>query len=116
MTELLAIFGIFVAPAMVIAYYIKSRTTARLAIQETVRLAIEKGQQLSPDTIESFMKKPRNTNDDFRSALVFGAIGISTIVIGFVYGDLIAARYIGLIPLAVGIAYAINWKMGKTTA
>jgi len=116
MTELLAIFGLFIAPALVIAYFIKSRTAVRLAIQETARLALQQGQQLSPETIESFLKKPRSTESDFRSALIFGAIGIATIIIGFASNDFIAARYIGLVPLAVGIAYAIHWKMSSPAA
>lgn len=92
----------------------KKRTTTH----ETIRLAIEKGQQVSPETIRdmSLISNPRLS--DLRRGTVLVAIAIAILLIGLInmsqYGSKSASIFfsIAILPGMVGAAFLILWRFG----
>ena len=116
MTEVIAILSVFVAPALVIAYFIRSRTQYRLAMQETLRMAIDKGETLTPETLENLNSTRREPDADRRTALILLSLGAAAMAVGFMNGDLEGFKYAGIFPFCMGIALLLNYKLRTTEA
>ena len=87
-------------------------------MQHTIRAAIDKGQQLNPELIESLFQPKKPSKDrDLRYSLIWFAIAIG---ISFFGGMIDAAEAeeevflimtgIGALPFMIGLAYLIMWK------
>ena len=116
MTEVIAILSVFVAPALVIAYFIRSRTQYRLAMQETLRMAIDKGETLTPETLENLNRTRREPDADRRTALILLSLGAAAMAVGFMNGDLEGFKYAGIFPFCMGIALILNYKLRTAEA
>lgn len=96
-------------------YYFRHRTRAQM--QQTVRVALERGQELSPELIDRLGEPRKSPARDLRFGVisVFLAIGIA--VFGFALGEDDAMRpllAVAVLPLAVGIAYLALWRFDKS--
>lgn len=105
---LLMAFGI----VAVVAYY---RFRKRREVQETIRIAIEKGQELPTEfleTISSPKKDQPGKDQDLRRGIVLIAVGLGVGLFGVLVGDDDAVgplMGIGSIPLLIGIAFTTLW-------
>jgi Na+/proline symporter len=109
---LLIIFGSF-ASIFIVPRYFKSRERQKL--QDTIRLAIEKGQELPPDLLEAMTRDIRPASSrtrDIRTGIIwmFIAAGIAGfgLAIGY-YSDEAIPPFLGIaaIPGAIGLAYVV---------
>jgi|SRR5215471_6595774 len=107
---------LFVSVAVVIGLFLYFRFRARFEYQKTVRVAIERGQQLSPEFLERLDNQiGGGAHRDLRIGVTSIALGISLALFGWLYGasdwvrPLIA---IGDIPFLVGLALVGLWKFG----
>jgi hypothetical protein len=93
------------------------RFRARGEMQQTIRAAIEKGQELSPEIIERLGNPKRPRDKDLRLALIWLASAVGL----FLFGAAIAAAEteehiftifsgISAFPLMIGIAYLVMWR------
>lgn len=89
----------------------------RQAIHETLRLAMEKGQDLSPQMIKdmSLITNPRVT--DLRRAVVLIALAVAFVLIGLVNllfgdGDAEELLAVAVFPGMIGLAFLVLWKYG----
>jgi len=101
----LTIGGVFV-----MAYYFRFRT--RREIQSTVRAAIEKGQELSPELIEGLMDSLNSRHADLRRGVIFLALGAALFIMGGLLGEEDARRplmAVAMFPILVGSAYLGLW-------
>jgi hypothetical protein len=80
-------------------------------LHDTLRLMIEKGQPIPPELLQPAdpQRRPRN---DLRTGLIFISIGIGSIWFFYGVGGGTANVWgLGLIPLLMGFAYLITWKI-----
>ena len=97
-----------------LAEYFKFRK--RNDLQNTIRAAIEKGQELPEEVLETISSpKARPKKDqDLRRGIVSIAAGLSIGAFGFILGDEDATRplmALGAIPLTIGIGLTLLWLL-----
>ncbi len=105
---------ISIAAVLVFATWFRHRTQAGL--QQTIRAAMDKGVQLTPEIIESLGQPKARPDSDLRRGLVSVAIGVGCAAFGFILGEEDAVRpllAISAFPFAVGIAYLIMWALDE---
>jgi hypothetical protein len=105
----------FLSTAVVLGLFFHLRFRAKLEYQKTVRVAIERGQQLSPEFLARLGERPaaRGRNRDLRIGVISIALGVALACCGLVADDDDALRAflaIGNIPFLVGIALVALWK------
>jgi len=107
-------FTSLVGLTIIISLFFWFRYRARSDLQATVRSAIDKGQELSPEIIDRLGHPRRPKDQDLRLALIWLAIGVGLALCGFFvpdpsgnafYGTLAAAAF----PFCIGVAYVIMW-------
>ncbi len=105
----------FIATVLIVAVIMYFKYKTRSAVQETIRLAMEKGTELSGELIEQISEPKKSTATDLRRGLISIAIGVGFALFGAILGEEDAARpmlAIGMFPTLVGIAYLILWRTG----
>ena len=105
----------FLSLAAVIVLFLHFRFRARFEYQKTVRAAIERGQQLSPEFLERLGENQlaRSAHRDLRIGVTSMALGLSIASFGWLLGESDAVRpllAIGNIPFLVGLALVGLWK------
>ncbi len=109
--------AIFICVSVVILVFLFLRYRTRYDYQRTVRLAVEKGQQLTPEFLERLaeraIKQERNPNRDLRFGAIAIAIGLAIGSFGLILGEPDAVRPlmgVGNLPFLVGVAMLLLWK------
>lgn len=102
-----------VAAIVVLPFYFKSRE--RREMQATIRAAIDKGQPLPPEVIETLTKSvklPPSRLRDLRTGVIWLAVGIG-VALATYFGDFIHGGDdfdgfgIASIPAVIGVAYIV---------
>jgi hypothetical protein len=108
--------SLFVSVAVVMVLFLYFRYRARVEYQKTVRAAIERGQQLSPEFLERLDNQlAGGAHRDLRIGITSIALGISIALFGWLFGDDDMIRpllAVGNIPFLVGLALVALWKFG----
>jgi hypothetical protein len=104
----------FICLAVVIGMLIFFSSRARLEFQRTVRVAIERGQPLSPELLERLGPTASSGRyRDLRVGVTSISLGAALASFGWLLGEPDAARVflaIGNIPFLVGVALVGLWK------
>jgi Na+/H+ antiporter NhaD/arsenite permease-like protein len=107
--------ALFASISVIFCIWFYFRYKARAATQETFRLALEKGQELTPDLIKQ-MGEPEPPKDrDLRRGLIWLALGIALVIMGFAvddpdaFGPMIGSA---AFPGLIGVAYLAMWRFG----
>lgn len=116
----LIIFGA-IAAVIIIPRYLKSKE--REQVQATVRAAIERGQPLPPELIDTLsrpmtIRSVPSPKSDLRAAIVWLAwgFGIAGFFVAGSYewaNELLPLAYIGAIPMFIGAAYLVMALLNK---
>lgn len=94
-------------------YYFAHRT--RRETQATVRTALERGTPLTPELLERLGEPLPPKNSDLRRGVIGIGLGIGLGAFGLVVGEPDALRpmlAVGLVPLLLGLAYLVLWRLG----
>lgn len=106
----------FICLSIVFALYFMFRYRSRAEMQKTVRAALDKGHELTPELIDRLGQPRRPPHSDLRRALIWIAVGIALVAFGFILGEEDAERpfaAIAAFPIAIGIAYLIMSRFGE---
>jgi hypothetical protein len=106
----------FVVIGLVIFVITFFRYKSRLATQKTIRLALEKGNEMTPELLTSLIEPKHSVSGDLRRGLVSLSIGVGIGLFGYILGEDDAVRpMIGMsmFPVFIGIAYLILWRLGQ---
>jgi hypothetical protein len=117
MAEELIPIALFVAIALIffIVLYFKHRSRAEM--QQTIRLALERGNELTPDIINRLGEPEPSKNRDLRLGLIWLALAVGLALCGLVVPDPSGHALRGCLagaafPFAIGVAYMIMWRYG----
>lgn len=106
-----------IATTYCMKYYFAHRT--RQDVQSTVRVALERGDPLTPDLLDRLVQAPPPKRTDLRRGVIGIGLGLGLGVFGLVVGEPDAVRpmlAVGMVPLLLGLAYLILWRLGGDKA
>ncbi len=114
MNEEMIPISLFVGLTVVLCLFFWFRFRTRSDVQATIRTALEKGQDLSPELIDRLGHPKPPKNKDLRLALIWIALALGMAVLGTAIPDdknEAQMVFIGMasFPFFLGLAYAIMW-------
>ncbi len=115
MEELWIPIVLFVSIAVIFCVWFYFRYKARIATEQTFRLALEKGSELSPEFIKQLGEPEPSKDRDLRRGLIWVAIGLAFAILGVAINEPDATGPLlgtAAFPALVGIAYLIMWRYG----
>ncbi|MCI0517091.1 MAG: DUF6249 domain-containing protein [Woeseiaceae bacterium] len=117
--EILVPIALFGMVALIIWLVVSYRHRTRADKQQTIRLALEKGAELSPELMKSISEPEPPKNKDLRSGLIWLALGVGLALCGLAVPDPSGNALQGCLagaafPFSIGIAYIIMWRYGSS--
>lgn len=111
--EWIPIIG-FLGLTAVMSLFFWFRHKTRAEMQATIRTALDKGQELSPEIIDRLGTPKPAKDKDLRAALIWFALALSTAAFGYAFPDdepEVMQVFLGIsaFPMSLGIAYLIMW-------
>jgi hypothetical protein len=100
--------ALFTFIGVCVALGVNGRLKRSRLLHDTIRLMIEKGQPIPPELLQS-QDPPRRPKSDLRNGLVLVGVGVGVVVLLFMQHQ--NAWPAGLIPLLMGVAFLITWKI-----
>lgn len=113
MVEELIPIVLFMCVAVVFSLFLFFRHRARQEMQNTLRLALDKGTELSPELIKQLGDPEPHADKDLRRGLIWLALGVAMVLLAFgvnepdAIGPMMGSA---AFPGLVGVAYLIMWK------
>jgi Domain of unknown function (DUF6249) len=102
-----------VGPIILLGVFFWLRYKGRQDTQQTIRLAIDKGQELSPELIDRLGHPKPAKNRDMRLGIIWLAVAGALAIFGFTIPDEDANTVfwgIAAFPFFIGLAYLIIWR------
>lgn len=105
-------------PIAIVGIVMHFRAKSRVEVQKTIRLAIEKGQPLPKEYLDSLQKtdvrKVKSPMDDVRTGLILMAVGLGLTVFSFMKEGYVGGNLAGIaaIPGFIGVALFILGIIG----
>jgi hypothetical protein len=114
----------FASLTAIISFFFWFRYRSRSEMQQTIRAAIDKGQELTPELVESLGQQQKPSKDkDLRYALVWFAVAIGFAGLGTMIGTaedeaevILIMSGVAAFPFMMGVAYLIMWKFTERAA
>lgn len=106
------VFGSFAITFIAWLYY---KHKGRVETQQTFRLALEKGTELSPEFIRQLGTQEPDNDRDLRRALIWFALALGLVLIGFAVPEPEALRGLlagAALPFSIGCAFMIMYVYG----
>ncbi len=105
----------FAAIALIFFIVLYFRHRSRADMQQTIRLALERGTELSPELISRLGEPEPSKHKDLRLSLIWLALAVGLALCGFFVPDPSGHAFRGTLagaafPFAIGIAYMIMWR------
>jgi hypothetical protein len=106
----------FVGLTIVLCLFFWFRARTRGDVQATIRAAMEKGQDLSPEIIDRLAHPKPSKYKDLRAALIWIAVALSMGFFGFMIPDddqEVTLIFAGMasFPFLIGVAHLIMWRV-----
>jgi hypothetical protein len=111
----------FVLIASIPISFLYFRYRAQANVQVTIRAAIDKGLEVSPELLQQLMAPSAPAVDrrlaDLRRGIVATALGLAIAMIGIAIGDdgYRVGPAIGALPFMMGLAYIGLWKLTSSS-
>lgn len=97
-----------------LAFYFRYRN--RQEVQNTIRAAIDRGQELTPEILERLGQARPTKDQDLRRGAIAVALGAGFAAFGLLVGEEEAVQpliAIGALPFLIGLAYIGLWLMRR---
>ena len=106
--------ALFIGLTVVLCLFFMFRYKTRSEMQATIRTALDKGQELTPEVIDRLGSPKPPKDKDLRTALIWLALAVSTAAFGFGIPDdeeevLQLMLGFAAFPLSLGVAYLVMW-------
>ncbi len=99
--------------AFILITYFILNSKNKADIQQTIREALDKGSELTPELIEKMNISRSPKVADLRRGIVLIALGIAAMLAGSISGDTEEMMAIGMFPLLLGAGFLTVWKINK---
>jgi hypothetical protein len=104
---------ICVAVVFIAAFWFRQR--ARDGMQQTIRMALDKGHELSPEIIDRLGHPKASKYKDLRLGMIWMSLAVALVLCGFAVpeasGDALRGCLAGAaFPFAIGMAYLILYR------
>ena len=112
MVEELIPIVMFISIAVVLVAVFWFRYRARAELQQTVRNAMDRGVELSPELIERLGATPQPREKDLRLGVIWMSIAVALALCGFAIPEPDALRGVlaaAAFPFSIGSAYLLLW-------
>jgi len=108
----------FAGLTVIVSLFFWFRSRARGDLQQTIRSAIDRGQDLTPEIIDRLGSQKRPKDQDLRLAMIWLALAIGLAVCGFFIPDPSGYAFRGCLagaafPFCIGVAYLIMWRFAE---
>ena len=118
MNEEMIPISMFIGITVVVGLYFWFRHKNRNDMQQTIRLALDKGQELSPELIDQLGHPRAGKTRDLRLALIWLALAAGLALCGLAVPDPSGYALRGCLagaafPLALGLAYLIMYRFAE---
>lgn len=115
MEDTLVPISMFVGLTVVTALFFWFRFRQRQEVQQTLRLALDKGAELSPEIIDRLGHPEPTKNRDLRLALIWLGLAAALALCGLAVPDPSGNALRGCLagaafPFAIGVAYLLMWR------
>ena len=115
MVEELIPIALFAATALIFFIVLHYRHRSRVEMQQTIRLALERGTELTPDIISRLGAPEPSRHKDLRLALIWLALAVALALCGYFVPDPTGITFRSSLagaafPFAIGVAYLIMWR------
>lgn len=116
MVEELIPIALFASVALIFFIALYFRHRGREVMQKTVRLALERGTELTPELISRLGAPAEpSKNRDLRAGLIWMALALALTLCGWAVPDPSGEAFRGCLagaafPFAIGLAYLIMWR------
>lgn len=107
----------FIGLSVVLSLWVWFRFKGKREMQVTLRSAIEKGQDLSPELIENLVNPPVSPQRDLRRGVIGVVIAIGFALFGVILGEEDAIRPllgIAMFPFSIGVAFLLMHHFGRS--
>ncbi|HET6628807.1 MAG TPA: DUF6249 domain-containing protein [Woeseiaceae bacterium] len=108
--------ALFIMLSVIFGLWFMFRYRTRTELQRTVRAALDKGQELTPELIERLGQPRQTPYTDLRKALIWIAVGLGFMVAAFVFDWGMVDQSllgVGAFPLLIGVAYLVMSRFGE---
>ncbi len=105
--------AVFTAGVLIVFVIMYFKAKTRAGVQKTIRLALEKGNELTPELLDRLAAPKQSQSSDLRRGVIALSIGIGFALFGTIIGEPDAVRPmigVGMFPAIIGIGYLILWK------
>ena len=106
----------FIGLTIIFSLLVWFRYKAKRDNQETIRTAIEKGQELSPELFERLTNPPVPGNRDFRRGVISVGVALGLVLFGFFFPEeelLGIMTASAMFPLLLGVAWLLLHRFGN---
>ena len=115
MTEDLIPIVMFIVIGLIFLMFLYFRFRSRAEIQQTIRLALERGNELTPELVNRLGEPEPGKNKDLRLALIWLGLAAGLALCGLAVPDPSGYALRGCLagaafPFAIGVAYLIMWR------
>jgi len=114
MVEVLVPIASFVAITIILGLIIWFKHKSRESMQHTFRLALDKGQELTPEIIDRLGHAKAPKDKDLRLGIIWIAVALGLTAFGFGIPDEddVARIFMGIaaFPFLIGVAYLILYR------
>lgn len=112
--EIIVPVVLFLSTAVILGLLLMFRHRNQREVQRTLRAAIERGQDTSPEALMQLTAALRPPDADLRRGTISLAIGVGLAIFAFLQGEEEAvAPLLGIsaFPFLIGAAYLALWKL-----
>lgn len=107
MIPIVAIVACFGAPIIIVGLLVWLRYKRRQLIHQSISVMVEKGVEIPPHLFDEEKRQPGSA---MRRGLVLVGVGFG-IILFFLFNGEYEGVGIGFIPLMIGVAYLVVWKL-----
>ncbi|MEE8307630.1 MAG: DUF6249 domain-containing protein [Gammaproteobacteria bacterium] len=111
--EIVVPVALFLAIVLILVAFFTARYLTRKQVHGTIRQAIDKGQELTPEILERLGETPKSPESDLRRGLIAVGIALAFGMFSFALGeDDARGPLLGIaaFPLFIGLADLGLWK------
>jgi len=110
--------AMFAGLTVVLSLFFWFKYKNRNDMQQTIRLALDKGQELSPELIDRLGHPKAGKGRDLRLALIWLALAVGLALCGLAVPDPSGHALRGCLagaafPFSIGVAYLIIWRFAE---